>query len=211
MKLIDAYNLLVEDGITDNHRYFSEVYKLYGFTDDKLLTEYLDFIAHEPVHWLRGFPAKLVTKLAFSKPKTAIIKLLKKQQVIQALGADYVTRIYETVWNTYKKEADGIVEERAKGKVVVQKEDNRVEADLESVGSVDSLDSVETLPTPPLHRKITISEIPPVPDFELSPITDPAYSPQDRVDFLKNVLMKMADALPAGYADAFRLLVSRVP
>jgi hypothetical protein len=200
MKLIDAYNLLVEDGITDNHRYFAEVYKLYGFTDDKLLKEYLDFIVHEPVHWIKGFPAKLVTKLAFSKPKTAIVKLLKKQQVAQALGVEYVTRIYETIWNTFKKEADGIIEERMKGKVVVQKEGVHEADDGLSVGSVES---VETLPTPPLRtsRTFSVSELP-EPEFE--------QPNQDRVNFLKQVLMKTADALPAGYADAFRLLVSRV-
>jgi hypothetical protein len=205
MKLIDAYNLLVEDGITDNHRYFAEVYKLYGFTDDKLLKEYLDFIVHEPVHWIKGFPAKLVTKLAFSKPKTAIVKLLKKQQVAQALGVEYVTRIYETIWNTFKKEADGIIEERMKGKVVVQKEGVREADDGLSVGSVES---VETLPTPPLRtsRTFSVSELP-EPEFESE--LAPAIN-QDRVHFLKQVLMKTADALPAGYADAFRLLVSRV-
>jgi hypothetical protein len=205
MKLIDAYNLLVEDGITDNHRYFAEVYKLYGFTDDKLLKDYLDFVVHEPVHWIKGFPAKLVTKLAFSKPKTAIVKLLKKQQVVQALGADYVTRIYETVWNTFKREADGIIEERMKGKVVVQKEGADEADDGLSVGSVGSVESVETLPTPPLRisRTFSVSELP-EPEFSS------ASPDQDRVNFLKEVLMKTADALPAGYADAFRLLVSRV-
>jgi hypothetical protein len=205
MKLIDAYNLLVEDGITDNHRYFAEVYKLYGFTDDKLLKDYLDFVVHEPVHWIKGFPAKLVTKLAFSKPKTAIVKLLKKQQVVQALGADYVTRIYETVWNTFKRESDGIIEERMKGKVVVQKEGAYEADDGLSVGSVGSVESVETLPTPPLRisRTFSVSELP-EPEFSS------ASPDQDRVNFLKEVLMKTADALPAGYADAFRLLVSRV-
>jgi hypothetical protein len=208
MKLIDAYNLLVEDGITDNHRYFAEVYKLYGFADDKLLREYLDFIVHEPVHWLKGFPAKLVTKLAFSKPKTAMVKLLKKQQVIQALGSEYVTRIYETIWNTFKKEADGILEERQKGRIVVQKEGAHEDDGL-SVGSVES---VETLPTPPLRtsRTFSVSELP-EPEFESErPITDSSFNDQDRVNFLKKVLMKTADALPVGYADAFRLLVSRV-
>ncbi len=219
MKLIDAYNLLVNDGIADNHRYFSEVYKLYGFADDRTLKDYLDFIDHETVAWMQGFPAKLTTKLAFSKPKTAIIKLLKKQSVIQALGADYITRIHDKVWNTFKKEADRLVADRNKHTIIVEKEDR---GDLLSMSSyshssaqpkeddgrsVGTVETVETLPTPPLprvprrmyahpHQNLTASELP---------------NTQDRVDFLKEVIMKMADALPAGYADAFRLLVSRVP
>jgi hypothetical protein len=209
MKLIDAYNLLVEDGITDNHRFFAEVYKLYGFTDDKLLLEYLDFIAHEPVHWLKGFPAKLVTKLAFSKPKTAMVKLLKKQQVIQALGADYVTRIYETIWNTFKKEADAIVEERQKGRVVVQKEGEDTSSDAMSVGSVES---IETYPTPPIYPKAKTQKIQHIESSNefVNSLGKSVIQTTDTVEFLKEVILKMAEALPAGYADAFRLLVSRV-
>jgi hypothetical protein len=86
MKLVDAYNLLAEDGISDNCRYFSEVFKAFDFKDDDLLSDYIDFIVHEPVHWMEGFPVKLTTKTSFSKPKTAVIKLLKKGEVQTALG-----------------------------------------------------------------------------------------------------------------------------
>jgi hypothetical protein len=202
MKLIDAYNLLVEDGITDNHRYFAEVYKLYGFTDDKLLKEYLDFIDHEPVAWMRGFPSKLATRLAFAKPKTALIKLLKKQSVVQALGAEYITRIHDKVWSTFKNNVDTLMATR------------NPQADKASVGSAESLDTIdtiETLPTPPLQPYKSFGPSQPALEYELLPITHDSYAPQDRVEFLKEVLLKMADELPAGHAAAFRLLVSRVP
>jgi hypothetical protein len=194
MKIGEAYNLLVEDGITDNHRYFAEVYKLYGFTDDKPLKEYLDFIEHEPVHWMRGFPSKLTTKLAFSKPKTAIIKLLKKQSVIQALGADYVDHIYDVVWNTFKKEVNTILAERGAA-VEVQQEEGKGD-DQVSVGTVETLDTLPT-PTPRPYTVLKLTQ-------------DAISAPEDRAEFLKDVLMRMADALPDGYADAFRLLVNRV-
>lgn len=202
MKLIDAYNLLVEDGIADNHRYFAELYKLYGFTDDKLLKEYLDFIDHEPVAWMRGFPSKLTTRLAFAKPKTAIIKLLKKQSVIQALGADYIAHIHDKVWSTFKNNVDAIMATR---------NPHEKKMDEVSVGSAETLDTIETLPTPPLQPYKTFGPAHPHLEYELLPITHDSYSPQDRVEFLKEVLLKMADDLPAGHAAAFRLLVSRVP
>lgn len=208
MKLIDAYNLLVEDGITDNHRYFAEVYKLYGFTDEKSLKEYLDFIDHEPVAWMRGFPAKLATRLAFAKPKTAIIKLLKKQSVVQALGADYITRIHDKVWSTFKNNVDSLM-------VTRNPHEKKEAKDMEeaSVGSAETLDTIETLPTPPLQPYKSFGPAQPTEcnEYELLPITHDSYTPQDRVEFLKEVLLKMADELPAGHAAAFRLLVSRVP
>ena len=57
-------------------RYVSEVYKVFQYKDDQTLRDYLDFVIHEPVEWLKGFPAKLTTKGAFSRPKTALLKLL---------------------------------------------------------------------------------------------------------------------------------------
>ena len=219
MKLIDAYNLLVNDGITDNYRYFSEVYKLYGFADDKPLKEYLDFIDHEPAHWMRGFPAKLTTKLAFSKPKTALIKLLKKQSVMQALGTEYVTRIHDVVWNTFKREADAILEERGgSGSAASPVKVEKVE-DGGDVGSVGSVESEETHPIPPLpFRKASHSQHSSAPSLDIEEVVFDTEVPskllreedEDRVAFLKEVLMRMASTLPPGHADAFRLLVSRV-
>ncbi len=232
MKLIDAYNLLVEDGIADNHRYFSEVYKLYGFDDDRDLKDYLDFIVHEPVLWLQGFPAKLTTKLAFSKPKTAVIKLLKKQSVVAALGADYVAAVHTKIWNTFKQEADKIVaarnkeeeaEEEAEGQSHISMEVDTVET--ASVGSVETLDE----PIPPLRSYKTV-QIYPLSAKPMSKTqTQPASSTQvlassssvglttedgeeddRRVALLKSVLFKMSETLPDGLADAFRLLVSHV-
>jgi hypothetical protein len=109
MNLGEATVLLGSQG-----REFSEVYKLYAFRDDQPLREYLDFIVHEPVEWLKGFPARWTTRASFSKPKTALIKLLKHADVLHAHGADYIRSVYECVWGTFKRHADSILEDRHK-------------------------------------------------------------------------------------------------
>lgn len=96
-------------------RDFSEVYKLYDFKDDASLVSYLDFIVHEPVAWLEGFPSRFITKAAFNKPKAAVIKLLKQPEVLEALGQEYVVKIHDIVWSSFKKHADQIVSKRSGG------------------------------------------------------------------------------------------------
>jgi hypothetical protein len=112
MRLLDAYNLLVEDGIADNHRYFAEVYKQFQFRDEDTLKDYIEFILHEPVHWMRGFPTKLTSKTSFSKPKTAIIKLLKKSAVMEDLGIELATQAHSVIWDTYKSSHEELLKER---------------------------------------------------------------------------------------------------
>jgi len=104
MKLSDATTILGTQA-----RYFSDVYKLYEFKDEQLLKDYLDFITHEPVEWMKGFPAKLTQKGSFSRPKAAVIKLLKHADVIAALGETYTQSVYDVVWNTFKKHIDAIL------------------------------------------------------------------------------------------------------
>jgi hypothetical protein len=107
MNLEKAAGLLGE-----NSRYFVDVYKLYEFNDSQLLRDYLDFVIHEPIEWIRGFPSKLRAKGSFAKPKAALIKLLKHSNVVDALGASYVKKVHDIVWNTFKKHGDEILEVR---------------------------------------------------------------------------------------------------
>ena len=107
MNLETAAGLLGE-----NSRYFVDVYKLYEFTDSQLLKDYLDFVIHEPIEWIRGFPSKLRAKGSFAKPKAALIKLLKRAEVEKELGATYVKKVHDIVWNTFKKHGDEILEAR---------------------------------------------------------------------------------------------------
>lgn len=98
-----------------NTRFFSVVYEGFKFKDEDLLRDYIDFILHEPVEWLRGFPLKLRTGASFAKPKAALIKVLKAATVVEVLGASYCLNARTVVWDTFKKHADTVLNAREKG------------------------------------------------------------------------------------------------
>ena len=107
MNLTHASTLLGE-----NSRYFSELYKSFQFRDEQTLKEYLDFVIHEPVEWLKSFPSKLLTKSSFSRPKAVIIKLLKMDEVKNVIGGDYAKTVYDTIWKTFKDHHEEILRMR---------------------------------------------------------------------------------------------------
>ena len=129
MKLSEATPLLGGQA-----RYFTEVYKLFRYTDDQSLKDYLDFIVHEPVEWLKGFPAKYTSKNSFSRPKTAVLKLLKETAVIAALGEEYTLSIHDAIWTAFKGHSDEIVKKRASQTTVARNPapQQEVEADAEA-------------------------------------------------------------------------------
>ena len=107
MNLTQASTLLGE-----NSRYFSELYKSFQFRDEQTLKEYLDFVIHEPVEWLKSFPSKLLTKSTFSRPKAVIIKLLKMDEIKNVIGGDYAKTVYDTIWKTFKDHHEEILRAR---------------------------------------------------------------------------------------------------
>jgi hypothetical protein len=112
MNLLTAQKLLAEDGVSDHYRYFIDTYRVHDYKEDTLLKEYIDYIIHEPLLWMQSFPAKLKSKPAFSKPKTAMLKLLKETKVIEALGAEYCEKAHDTIDKTYKQHGNEIVTKR---------------------------------------------------------------------------------------------------
>ena len=98
----------------ESARYFVCLYEHFQFKETQSLKDYLDFIVHEPVEWLKAFPEKLKTKSSFAKPKSALIKLLKHERVIRDLGEDYVKNIHDVIWATFKKHGDAILASRQK-------------------------------------------------------------------------------------------------
>jgi hypothetical protein len=112
MNLLTAQKLLAEDGVSDHYRYFIDTYRVHDYKEDTLLKEYIDYIIHEPLLWMQSFPAKLKSKPAFSKPKTAILKLLKETKVMEALGAEYCEKAHDVIDKTYKQHGHDIVTKR---------------------------------------------------------------------------------------------------
>jgi len=124
MNLAAAQKKLAEDGVSDHHRYFIDTYRIHDFKEETPLKEYIDFILHEPLLWLKLFPAKLKSKPAFSKPKTALLKLLRDPAVITALGGIYANNAHDIIDKTYKQHHVEIVTKRGEDSdVVVTKEE----------------------------------------------------------------------------------------
>jgi hypothetical protein len=98
MKLDDAYALLESQG-----RIMADVAKHYNWKDDADLKEYTDFILHEPIQWMKGYPAKYAQESQFGKPKTALVKLLKNETVQTEYGVEYTSTVREAVWKAYKQ------------------------------------------------------------------------------------------------------------
>jgi hypothetical protein len=135
MKLSEATHLLESHG-----RDFSEIYKLYNFKDDGDLKDYLDFIVHEPVEWMKGFPARWITKGSFGRPKTSLVKFLKLDKVREEYTESYTQRIYDVVWSTFKKHADDILSHRMQKNTIVP--DNTGSGIRSSRGSIVGLGAV---------------------------------------------------------------------
>jgi len=97
----------------DQARVFTDVYKQYAFRDDQPLSEYLEFILHEPVAWFEGLPGTMKSKASIARPKTAVCKLMKCAEVIAVLGADVCEHVHSLLWSTFKAEAERIAAKRS--------------------------------------------------------------------------------------------------
>lgn len=216
MKLSEAYSLLVEDGVSDNHRYFAEVYKLYQFRDDQLLKDYLEFIIREPVSWFRGFPAKLTTKTSFSKPKTAVIKLLKHDTVIDELGEEYVQRVHDVVWKTYKQCHEEILETRQKTKSPTAKMTVMDHFDVESYESLP-VPSGPKIASKPFYvvekekaqakeNEISVEDISHTHEIEEESIVHL----NKKIKKLKEIIHHLTKHMNDGVSDAFQILLEEL-
>ncbi len=218
MKLSEAYTLLVEDGVSDNHRYFAEVYKLYQFRDDQTLKEYLDFIVNEPVLWFRGFPAKLTTKTSFSKPKTAIIKLLKHDSVVDTLGEQYVQKVHDVVWKTYKQHHEEILESRQKTKVSPTKMTVMDHFDVESYESlpVPSGPKIVSKPfyvvekTPKEEKNISLEESIQEHNCDNENDAESVARLHKKIQKLKEIIHHLTRHMNDGVSDAFQILLEEL-
>jgi len=138
MNLLEAQKRLAEDGVSDHYRYFIDTYRIHDYKEETLLKEYIDYIIHEPLLWMQSFPAKLKSKPAFSKPKTAILKLLKDSKVVEQLGAEYCDKAHDLIDHTYKQHGNDIVAKRMGNDsiVVTKEEEDHVEPPpTQAVGS----------------------------------------------------------------------------
>ena len=167
MKLVDAAALCEA-----NSRAFTEVYKLYNFKDEDDLKAYVDFVIHEPVEWMRGFPAAWKSVGLFSKPRAAFHRLLKQPAVLDELTEKYCDHVHGVIWNAFKTHMNTILEKRVgvvSAEPTLQVVEGSSSTNGDSIGdsdeeksialTVESLDSESPLPPVPcVPWKQTIDE-----------------------------------------------------
>ena len=146
----------------NNGRVFSELYKLYNFKDDDDLKAYLDFVIHEPVEWMNGFPAAWKTVGQFSKPRAAFHRLLKQPAVITELTEDYCNNIHKTVWELFKKNMDSIIEKRASSVALAAAIAEDADNDAGSVLTAATCETLPPVPTAVCRPPITIGMVMPI-------------------------------------------------
>lgn len=106
MDLETAANLLLRG---DNQNYFKNIYKHYGKSNESPLKDYLEFIKSGMYNWFMLLPNYIVAKTTFSKPKTAIISVLKNVNVVKYLGKEYCEDFIKSISNFYKTKGDEIL------------------------------------------------------------------------------------------------------
>lgn len=127
MDLETAANILVRG---DNKKYFEKVYKHYNKDKKSSLKDYLDFIDTGMYDWFMLLPKDVSAKATFSKPKTAILNILKDSSVIESLGKTYCDNFSTKFSNFYKTKGDEILNKRAQP---LKERDIEVSSDDETI------------------------------------------------------------------------------
>jgi hypothetical protein len=142
-----------------NNRAFTEVYKIYNYKDDDMLRAYTDFVIHEPVEWMRGFPAAWKSSTMFSKPRAAFHRLLRTPAVVSELGEAYCTQVHDIIWNAFKNNMNSILEKRgaSNDNLSVSKKSSTTHLTAESVSGQsddEALPPCPHVPVPISHNNI---------------------------------------------------------
>jgi hypothetical protein len=173
---------------------FKEVYRLFNFNDDDELKDYCDFVLHEPVEWMRGFPASWKSTTMFSKPRAAFHKLMKSDAVVQDLGAAYCENVHNVVWKSFKEHMTAILEKRnnnlISSEIIHCNDDESVCSEKLSTTSIEELHPVPHVPTLKVANWKQVVTIPENNVVYSEPVLD--YKQKYKV------LRRVVDALLAG-------------
>ena len=157
MKLSEAAQLC--EGTS---RAFAEVYKLFNFKDEDDLHAYCDFVLHEPVEWMRGFPVAWKSPSMFSKPRAAFHRLMKLPAVVDELGATYCENVHEVVWNAFKTHMNAILEKRLGVAPGATQKKAGSENSSQAVSTITG-DGTESLSAESFETESVLEPVPPVP------------------------------------------------
>jgi hypothetical protein len=130
MNLESAASTLVRG---DNKKYFVKVYKHYDKDGKSSLKDYLEFIDSGMYDWFMLLPKDISAKATFSKPKTAILNVLKDTTVIESLGQSYCEDFSTRLSNFYRTKGDEILNKRTKeNNIQLKAKDIEVSSDEET-------------------------------------------------------------------------------
>lgn len=125
LTLGQAYELLLcpNQKSNDIPLKFKETYEHFGYKHDDLLTRFVNLIYDEPIAWLNALPDKYKSVSSLAKPKTAVLNLLKKEEVKHAVGEALCTDACNKLDAAFKANKDKISAARMKWNPHAQNDD----------------------------------------------------------------------------------------
>lgn len=115
MNLTQTYDLLLTlPSGRENASVFKTTYEHYQFKNDENLKAYLEFIKDNTIEWFSEMPERWKSLTQLSKPKTALIKLLKNEEIAKEVGDEYAQELITTINGTWKKYMHDLSDSRQK-------------------------------------------------------------------------------------------------
>jgi hypothetical protein len=107
--IADAFKYIL---ITDYAKYMEQVCDILNRGQESSFKDYVEAVMFDPASWFNSFPEKLKSSSALGKPKTAMLNLLKHEQVIKSLGKDFCKEASTEISNYWKKTFKIIIDGR---------------------------------------------------------------------------------------------------
>lgn len=118
LTIADAFKLIC---IPDYIKYMEQICDILNRKPDSSFRDYVEAIMYDPDMWFNSFPEKLKSSSSLSKPKTALLNLLKESKVIAELGEDMCRNATEEVTNCWKKKYKNLSQTTKKDPTITDK------------------------------------------------------------------------------------------
>lgn len=132
MLISQASNLMLLHGTDDNVKHFKMLFANERFTQESLLSDYINFVIVETDVWLTAFPLSLKSLTAISKPKTALLKLLTIPSIMTDIGPQLCFDVADKISDSYRRLAKCISEERLLSSVRTRSQKNKSTPHMDS-------------------------------------------------------------------------------
>lgn len=109
MTIADAFKLIT---IPDYVKYMEQICDLLNRKPESSFKDYVEAVTFDPGSWFNAFPEKLKSSSALGKPKTAMLSLLKHEEVIDSLGDDFCRKATIDISTYWKNKLKDLLDER---------------------------------------------------------------------------------------------------